>query len=59
VAVVTPPYVPKRRVILTPSEQITKLATFIMEECPGEPRQSEGAVDCAIRIIRKLHKEKQ
>jgi hypothetical protein len=54
-----PPYEPKRRVVLTPSEQITKLATFIMEECPGEPRQSEGAVDCAIRIIRNSRKEKQ
>lgn len=32
--------------------QIERLASFIMEHVPGEPSQSEGAVDCAIRIIR-------
>jgi hypothetical protein len=35
------------------SGQIDKLANFIMNEVPGEPRESEGAVDCAIRIIRE------
>jgi len=32
-------------------EQIDKLANFIMAEVDGEPSESEGAVDCAIRII--------
>ena len=36
----------------TVSEQIGKLARFITEEIPGEPSQSEGAVDCAIRVMR-------
>ncbi len=35
----------------TPTEQIDKLAKFIMAEVPGEPSESEGAVDCAIRIM--------
>jgi hypothetical protein len=38
--------------------QITKLARFIVDEVPGEPSQSEGAVDCAIRIIRSLRRWK-
>jgi hypothetical protein len=33
------------------SEQISKLADYIMENVPGEPSQSEGAVDTAIRIM--------
>jgi hypothetical protein len=33
--------------------QINRLAEFIMHEVPGEPSESEGAVDCAIRIIRE------
>lgn len=33
-------------------EQIDKLANFIMLEIEGEPSQSEGAVDTAIRIMR-------
>lgn len=33
-------------------EQIDQLAKFIMAEVPGEPSQSEGAVDTAIRIMR-------
>jgi hypothetical protein len=32
-------------------QQIDKLAKFIMAEVPGEPSESESAVDCAIRII--------
>ncbi|KKN17533.1 hypothetical protein LCGC14_0964910 [marine sediment metagenome] len=36
-----------------PNEQIERLASFIMEEVPGEPSASEGAVDCAIRILRE------
>ena len=39
--------------LLTPGEQIDKLAKFIMAEVPGEPSQSEGAIDTAIRIIRR------
>ena len=35
-------------------EQIDKLANFIMSEIEGEPSQDEGAVDTAIRIIKKL-----
>lgn len=34
-------------------EQIDKLASFILAEVPGEPSQNEGAVDTAVRIIRK------
>lgn len=38
-------------------EQIEKLATFIMAEIEGEPSQSEGAGDTAIRIIKQLQAE--
>lgn len=34
------------------SEQIKRLADFIMAEVPGEPSQSEGAIDTAIRWMR-------
>ncbi len=37
-------------------KQIERLANFIMGEVPGEPSQSEGPVDCAIRII-ETHKK--
>lgn len=33
--------------------QVDKLANFIMAEIPGEPSKSEGAVDCAIRLLRQ------
>lgn len=33
--------------------QIDRLAKFIMAEIPGEPSRDEGAVDCAIRIMRE------
>lgn len=36
------------------TKQIEKLAQFIMDEVPGEPSQSEGAVDTAIRLLRGL-----
>jgi hypothetical protein len=36
--------------------QIDKLATFIMQNIPNEPSQNEGAVDCAIRIIKGSRK---
>jgi hypothetical protein len=32
--------------------EVERLASFIMDEIPGEPSQSEGAVDCAIRLLR-------
>lgn len=35
-----------------PDAQIDKLATFIIDEVPGEPSQSQGAVDTAIRWMR-------
>ena len=38
--------------------QINKLANFIMQEVDGEPSQSEGAIDTAIRLIRKHLTEK-
>lgn len=34
--------------------ELDRLAKFIMAEVPGEPSRSEGAVDCAMRIIRDL-----
>lgn len=34
--------------------EILRLAEFIATEVPGEPSQSQGAVDTAIRIIRNL-----
>lgn len=37
-------------------EQVDTLAKFIMAEVPGEPSQSQGAVDTAIRIIREKQK---
>jgi hypothetical protein len=39
--------------------QINRLANFIMSEVPGEPSQSEGAVDCAIRIIAAASKRER
>lgn len=38
--------------------QIERLATFIMDEVPGEPSQDQGAIDTAIRIIRTLMAER-
>jgi hypothetical protein len=35
-----------------PHSQIERLSEFIMAEVPGEPSQSEGAVDTAIRWMR-------
>lgn len=32
--------------------QIERLAEVIMNEVPGEPSQGQGAIDCAIRLIR-------
>ena len=37
----------------TAQEQIDRLARFIMEKVHGEPSQSQGAVDTAIRLLRE------
>jgi hypothetical protein len=42
-----------REIIALYDGQITNLATFIASEIPGEPSQSEGAIDTAIRIMRE------
>lgn len=34
-------------------EQVDRLAQFILETVPGEPSQDEGAVDTAIRVLRR------
>jgi len=34
--------------------QLDKLAQFIVEHVPGEPSQSEGVVDTAIRLLSRL-----
>lgn len=36
---------------------VDRLAQFIMEHVPGEPSQSQGAVDTAIRVITELQAE--
>ena len=38
---------------MSAKEQIDLLAKFIMEEVKGEPSKSEGAGECAIRIIKE------
>jgi len=35
------------------AHQIDKLATFIIEEIDGEPIENQGAIDTAIRLLRK------
>lgn len=37
----------------TAQEQVDRLARFILREVEGEPSESQGAVDTAIRIIRE------
>lgn len=34
-----------------PAEQVRRLARFIEQHIPGEPSQSQGAVDTAIRLL--------
>lgn len=34
--------------------QIQRLGDFILAEIPGEPGESEGAVDTAIRLLRNI-----
>lgn len=36
------------------SAQIKRLADFIMAEIPGEPSEDQGAVDTAIRILKRM-----
>lgn len=38
-------------------KQTDRLAKFIMSNVDGEPSQSEGAIDCAIRIISELQSQ--
>jgi glycerol-3-phosphate dehydrogenase len=33
--------------------QVARLAAYIVENVPGEPSRSEGAIDCAIRLLRE------
>ena len=42
---------------ITMNKQIDLLANFIMANVEGEPSRSEGAVECAIRIILNLQRE--
>lgn len=37
------------------SDELKELARVIIEEIPGEPSRSEGAVDCAIRLLRAAY----
>lgn len=37
------------------ADQIDRLARFIVTTIPGEPSRSEGAVDTAIRLLRRMH----
>ena len=41
------------------NSQIDKLANFIMSEVEGEPSQSQGAVDTAIRIIKSYQNQEK
>ncbi len=38
----------------TLGSQIDRLADFIMREVPGEPSENEGAIDTAIRVMRRV-----
>jgi len=35
-------------------DQFDRLAAFITGNFPGEPSKSEGAIDCAIRLMKDL-----
>ena len=41
----------------TCEQQVDRLAKFILAEVPGEPKESEGAVDTAIRVIKDRDSE--
>jgi hypothetical protein len=36
-------------------EQTSRLASYIMQNVPGEPSQSEGAIDTAIRLLKEKY----
>jgi len=40
-------------------DQVQRLAKFIMDNCEGYPNESEGAIDCAIRIIGDTKTQKE
>lgn len=46
------PTKPRKPKAETLKSQVDRLAKFIVAEIPGEPSQSEGAVDTAIRLLR-------
>ncbi len=51
-----PPLYDERMEALT--VQLEKLSQFILNEVPGEPSRDEGAVDCAIRLMREFYVER-
>ena len=38
---------------MSAAQQIEVLANYIMDNVPGEPSHSEGAGDCAVRLLRQ------
>ena len=40
-------------------QQVDKLVTFLLWRFEGEPSQSQGAVDTAIRLLEEMHVMKQ
>jgi hypothetical protein len=38
--------------------QVANLAQYIMDEVPGEPSESQGAIDTAIRLLRLFQVER-
>ncbi len=45
---------PAPQAVESAEDQVKRLGIFIMENVPGEPSQSEGAVDTAIRVLQSL-----
>ena len=41
------------------AHQIDKLALFIIENIEGEPSKSEGAIDTAIRLLKKAYTQQE
>ncbi len=41
---------------MSPKKQIDILAKFIVEQVPGEPSESDGAVNAAIRLIKTTYR---
>ena len=44
---------------MTLEEQVDMLAIYILHEVDGEPSKNEGAIECAIRIMRESKSESQ